>query len=49
MLVSRTQTENNTIKRYDFLPQEGADRKYVEKMVPGYTGIDHVTMKKFKN
>jgi len=30
--------DEDVIRKYEFLPQEGSDRKYVEKMIPGYTG-----------
>ena len=41
--------DEDVIKKYEFLPQEGGDRKYVEKMVPGYTGIvDFYRFEKFK-
>ena len=33
-----TNYNNNTYDRSYFIPPEGGDRKYVEKMVPGYTG-----------
>ena len=37
-MASRAQANEEIIQKYDFLPQDGGDRKYVERMVPGYTG-----------